>query len=295
MLLEETGAAESQESNSVTDIPRLAKASSNASAECEYASYQEPRFLLYNDNSHCRLYTPSSDKLQTIHIPEFDGTITCIASMEGWLLLSQNSSVFFFCPFSRARIDLPKFPHSNLSDHVAAFSSSPASPDCVVCVIKHSNGITLEVNMLKRGATEWIAHKHENRLTSITGAIFYDGIFYFLDSGRSLITLSIDSETFDDYFILDPNAPGTAVVGTLPFAYRRKYFSDSMKQKMGLENGESLSTCGTLVPISSQIDRYIHNENLNAGMKRNHVATRGYGSILDSFRSHQIRAGLFKD
>ncbi|KAF9601971.1 hypothetical protein IFM89_024517 [Coptis chinensis] len=104
------------------------------------------------------------------------------------------------------------------------------------------------------------------------------------------MTLSIDSETFDDYYLLDPNAPGTkVVVGTLPFAYRTKYFSNSMKQKMGLENGESLSTCGTLVPISSQIDRYIHNENLKSGDEKKPCRNKGDRILLALiFRKNKI-------
>ncbi|KAF5199226.1 F-box/kelch-repeat protein [Thalictrum thalictroides] len=236
-------------------------ASSTASAECEYTTNRDPWFLLY-DNAHCRLYQPSSKKVYTIHIPELDGA-TCIASKQGWLLVCRGSSMFFFCPFSHAQIDLPEFPHSDLSNHIAVFSSPPTSPDCVVCVIDHVDSTTIELHMLQRGANEWDRYTENYHMNTITGAMFSDGVFYFLDSKNLVLTFTIVNKEWEIYQIVDSDPSDKKPIPTLPFASSRVKYNDSsdMKLKLGLEEGDSLLTCGTVQPgYKSNI--CIHNEEL---------------------------------
>lgn len=109
-------------------------APSTASAEIEYVPTTEPWFILYGETEICTLYTPNVKKIYSINFPELKNS-TCLASNQGWLLLFQEGSIFFFCPFSRARIDLPRFPHQEMSDHVAAFSCPPTSLECIVSVM----------------------------------------------------------------------------------------------------------------------------------------------------------------
>ncbi|PIA44588.1 hypothetical protein AQUCO_01700291v1 [Aquilegia coerulea] len=236
-------------------------ASSTASAECEYITNQNPWFLLY-DNAHCRLYQPSSKKVYTIHIPELDGA-TCIASKEGWLLLFRGSSMFFFCPFSHAKIDLPEFPHSDLSDHIAVFSSPPTSPDCVVCVINHES-TAMELHMLQRGA-EWDRYTEDYNMNTITGAVFSDGVFYFLDSKNLVLSFTIENKERVRYHIMNTSPPDRKPIHKLPFrSLRMKCNSSSdMKQKLGLEKSDSLLTCGTVEP-GDNYNVCIHNEELKA-------------------------------
>ncbi|KAK8614591.1 hypothetical protein V6N13_068391 [Hibiscus sabdariffa] len=111
-------------------------ASSVASAEIESSPDHEPWFLFYDDdNSPCTLVTEYFSEKYTIDVPELKGT-KCLASCEGWLLLFCDGSMFFFCPLSRARIDIPgTFPHTDISNHVAILSAPPTSKDCIVGVI----------------------------------------------------------------------------------------------------------------------------------------------------------------
>ncbi|OMO77843.1 hypothetical protein CCACVL1_14779 [Corchorus capsularis] len=87
--------------------------SSNASAEIEALPNNDPWFLIYDYDSKCMLKTDESKKIyRAVKIPEMNGA-TCIASNHGWLLLFKtpgSGSMCFFCPFSRARIEIPKFP-----------------------------------------------------------------------------------------------------------------------------------------------------------------------------------------
>ncbi|KAK9281501.1 hypothetical protein L1049_004404 [Liquidambar formosana] len=131
--------------------------SSSASACIESFPNHKPWFLLYGENSQCLLYNQSNERY-TMDIPELQGGATCIASKHGWLLLFQEGMIFFFCPFSRAKIGLPQFPCSELSDHVAAFSSPPTSEDCIVSVIHRIDDHKLEVNVIHRGDNTWTNH-----------------------------------------------------------------------------------------------------------------------------------------
>lgn len=109
-------------------------APSTASAEIESLPSTKPWFILYEETENCTLYNPNVKKIYNINFPELMDT-TCLALNQGWLLLFQEGSIFFFCPFSRARIDLTQFPHQEMSDHIAAFSCPPTSLDCIVSII----------------------------------------------------------------------------------------------------------------------------------------------------------------
>lgn len=117
------------------------------SAQIESTPNYEPWFLLYGDGEDCPLVIERGRKF-TMRLPELVGT-TCLASNQGWLLVSKQrgdkrrSSMFFFRPFSKTKIDLPDFPTKVLRDYVAAFSCPPTSQDCTVCVINQSRSMNL--------------------------------------------------------------------------------------------------------------------------------------------------------
>ncbi|CAI9108002.1 OLC1v1007507C1 [Oldenlandia corymbosa var. corymbosa] len=123
-------------------------ASFPASAHLESAAKTAPCFIVYNDqDKKCSLYYEEDKdankvgrKKYELSIPEFENA-TCLASNHGWLLLNRHpcsgsgaGSLFFLCPFSRARIDLPEIPESDISGYVGAFSGPPTSPECIVTV-----------------------------------------------------------------------------------------------------------------------------------------------------------------
>ncbi|KAL5712833.1 hypothetical protein ACHQM5_014961 [Ranunculus cassubicifolius] len=239
-------------------------ASSTALAECESSVDKEPWFLLYNNgdldsNSNCRLYQPSTNKIYSIEIPELNGS-TCIASKQGWLLLLRETSVFFFCPFSRAKIDLPDLPYPNLVNPVGVFSTLPTSLDCIVCVMHDLNENSKDVNTLKRGASEWGKHTLERYGKTITGAAFSNEAFYFSDADKHVLTYYLETEKWVSYTVV-PSGKGDT---SSPFLFTKNYFESDLKQKLGLREEESLSICGTVLQRHDWGD-FIHNEDIKAG------------------------------
>ncbi|XP_042518541.1 F-box protein At1g49360-like [Macadamia integrifolia] len=149
--------------------------------------------------------------------------MTCIASNGGWLLVYRDGIVFFFfCPFSRARIDLPALPHSELSDHVAVISSVPTSLDCIVGVINHRNCNTLVLNLIRRGSTEWTIHEFLDTLEclrTITSAAYLEGVFYFLDcTTDASVTFSLEEIKWGTCKIIYHEPSNSSSPNTLPFS-----------------------------------------------------------------------------
>ncbi|XWS76488.1 hypothetical protein CRYUN_Cryun01aG0180700 [Craigia yunnanensis] len=232
-------------------------ASSTASAEIEALPNREPWFLLYGgNNSQCTLVAESGRRY-SISIPELDGA-TCLASSQGWLLLFREGSMFFFCPFSRAKIDLPgQFPHTVISDQVAIFSSPPTSQDCVVCIISKSNETELELYVIHRGATAWSKHEFEASPNKIECAAYHNGVFYFFDNTDWRIDFSIENRrlSMGKVRFVEPTKEKC-----LPFTFSTDYEKNNMKKRLGFGEGFPLSICGTTASYHS-FDRMVPYEN----------------------------------
>ncbi|CAA0392885.1 unnamed protein product [Arabidopsis thaliana] len=95
-------------------------------------------------------------KLHTLDLPELAESTVCYSRF-GWLLMRKASSndVFFFNPFSRDIISLPK---CELDFQQIAFSCPPTSDDCVLLAIKFVSGEVkrVTVSTCNPGATKWI-------------------------------------------------------------------------------------------------------------------------------------------
>ncbi|XP_059625359.1 F-box/kelch-repeat protein At1g57790-like [Cornus florida] len=257
-------------------------ASSTASAQIESSPNHNPWFLLYGENSECVLYNESDKKKYTISIPELDGA-TCLASDEGWLLLFKKGSIFFFCPFSGAKIDLPQFPHSELSNHVAAFSSPPTSHECIVSVINRRDKLKLELNVVHRGDNTWTKHEQNDPLDysdNVTCATYHEGHFYYLDNKDGLLTFSVSDKTWMLYRIIEDDSDSNA--DRLHFGFRRSYFGKTdVKKGLELEDNVSISTCGT----RSSNRLFINNESVKASKE---PESRHLKGIWIQPRFHQI-------
>ncbi|PQP97886.1 F-box protein [Prunus yedoensis var. nudiflora] len=226
-------------------------ASSTASAQNE-SSY-EPWFLLYEEHSdQCQLLICES----------------------GWLLLFKPScdSIFFFCPFSRAKIDLPKLPASQLCEHVAALSSPPTCQDCIVSVISRINDLELELNVLHRGANEWIRHQRNFTpwpVNRIECGAFHNGEFYFFACGGDrLIQVAFTAAgnlQWQCFSILPVSAvwaPPPAEDEIVTLRDEMDYLDKkNVKQQLGMGRDVSISTCGTQIRVLDGQDRVVFNEN----------------------------------
>ncbi|KAL2535584.1 F-box protein-like [Forsythia ovata] len=229
-------------------------APSTATAEIESEPSTKPWFILYGETENCTLYDPNDKKSYSINFPELKDA-TCLASHQGWLLLLREGTIFFFCPFSRARIDLPLVPHQEISNHIAAFSCPPTSSECIVSIINRCDENTMEIYVLKRGDTTWAKHSFERNkwnFGTIIGGIFDDKkeTFYYLDNSSKTLTFSL-KETKERNCIIyrivhDAPDPKT---NCLPFYYQQSYFMDSGLQGwIELKDDVSISTCGATTP-----------------------------------------------
>ena len=249
-------------------------ASSVASAKTEAASNSEPWFLCYGENSQCHLYN-ASQRGYKMSIPELDGA-TCIASNQGWLLIFKQGSMFFYCPFSRAKIDIPKFPHLVLSEHASAFSSPPTSCECIVAVMHRDLEYGLELYVLYRGADTWTRRKLNSiqyKLSAFGFATYNNGTFYFFDKIDATVAFSVKDKRCLKYNIVkkDKSIPRKI----LPCARVKNLFVKfNMKKKLGLQDDTSVSTCGTILQCDG-IDNIIFNENLEAAGESGNRRVKG--------------------
>ncbi|KAL1220003.1 F-box protein [Cardamine amara subsp. amara] len=99
-------------------------------------------------------HNPFQWKLYTMNLPELAISTVCYAR-EGWLLAHRSISkeIFFFNPFSRELISLPKFEPRFLK---FAFSSPPTSDKVVVLALYFPREDIVIISTCHPGATEWI-------------------------------------------------------------------------------------------------------------------------------------------
>ncbi|OIS96477.1 f-box protein [Nicotiana attenuata] len=237
-----------------------------ATAAIEYAPDTHPYFLLYNDeDEECILVNPTNDKKYTLNIPELKEA-TCLASSHSWLLLSQKGLIFFFCPFSHVRIDLPPFQESEISKGSAAFTSSLLSNDCVTALIRRKRHKFLELHVLERGDSAWVKYEYDLSLRffcGVKGATFADECFQILDENDKMITFDLGNKSFEYYKIVkerrDPN------IESLPFNYKEKCFSKSdFRKRMKLGNDVAISICAAYYAGSGDSVIFVKNEKFKA-------------------------------
>ncbi|KAL5561578.1 hypothetical protein UlMin_031325 [Ulmus minor] len=230
-------------------------ASSTATAEVESSKGQCPWFLLYSDETHCRLVNRSQS--YTIDIPELEGA-TCLSSKFGWLLFLKQKSIFFFCPLSRTRIDLPEFPLSDFADSgvpTAAFTAPPSSKNCTVAVFSRTSDTDVKIDLIRRGAKNWTTRNFvdtdREKIDTVTSAAYRDEVFYFFDgSGKKVMKFQPDDEeeTSKIHRIVSRHREETKDIPVMPFllVQSRKYFDFyNIKEKLELEDEVCVSACGT--------------------------------------------------
>lgn len=133
-------------------------------------------------------FDPIRRTFDVVHLQELECQAECLASRFGWLLIlsRETSSLFFFNPLTRQRIDLP---YSNRIISAAAFSAPPTSPNCTVYAIKSSsfNGACeLHIDTFLMGQESWIPHAYKFSTKPLMGnvvqAVCSKGVLYCVDS-----------------------------------------------------------------------------------------------------------------
>ncbi|KAF3431627.1 hypothetical protein FNV43_RR26358 [Rhamnella rubrinervis] len=234
-----------------------------------------PWFLVYGQGSQCRLLSYGDNnctKTHTLNLPQLQRAI-CLASSQGWLLMFREGSMFFYCPFSDVKVELPDFPIAKLTGfHTAAFSCPIWSKDCVIAVVHRTHGYCLELSLLKFGYN-WVSCKfkhEEKRLDGTRGAAYHGGTFYFLNKFGHGVTYCPKTNRITTYFhggnkefICSPyNHIVSAHVHHPPYKYEERQglgtqvalgYCTSFVTQMGVEKlikgleDASISTCGTLM------------------------------------------------
>lgn len=127
-------------------------------------------------------YDPAQRKTYSLELPELYGSRVCYTK-DSWLLLyrPRTHRVFFFNPFTRDMIKLPRF---ELTYQIVAFSCAPTSSSCVVFTVKHISPTVVAISTCHPGATEWVTDNYQNRLPFVSSIwnklVFCNGIFYCL-------------------------------------------------------------------------------------------------------------------
>ncbi|RVW48062.1 F-box/kelch-repeat protein [Vitis vinifera] len=107
-------------------------------------------------------YDPLQRETYCIDLPELCGSRVC-STIDGWLLLyrPRTHRVFFFNPFTRESIKLPRY---EMSYQIVSVSAAPTSASCIVFTIKHISPTVVAISTCHAGATEWTTVNHQNRL-----------------------------------------------------------------------------------------------------------------------------------
>ncbi|WZY82844.1 hypothetical protein YC2023_029228 [Brassica napus] len=117
---------------------------------------KHPWLLSFSKRSSLfELHDPVQSKSYTLNLPELAES-TVRYSSHSWLLMhaSTTKDLFFFNPFTRELISLPK---STLPFQAIAFSSPPTSDNCVVVALNFTlRHHYVTISTCHPGATEWI-------------------------------------------------------------------------------------------------------------------------------------------
>ncbi|CAK8544085.1 unnamed protein product [Lathyrus sativus] len=131
-------------------------------------------------------YDPVQRKTYSLEFPVLD-RCRVVYTKDGWLLVIRRNwwpddhPYFFFNPFTRELIKLPRF---NAANPIAAFSCAPTSADCVIFTAKHVGSTVVAISTCYPGAKEWTTVNYGNRsyfsCCTRTKIVFSNGLFYCL-------------------------------------------------------------------------------------------------------------------
>eukprot|EP00268_Persea_americana_P002030 TRINITY_DN10601_c0_g2_i5.p1 TRINITY_DN10601_c0_g2~~TRINITY_DN10601_c0_g2_i5.p1 ORF type:complete len:706 (-),score=62.90 TRINITY_DN10601_c0_g2_i5:107-2224(-) len=147
-----------------------------------------------------KFFDPMTKRVYAIDIPELYGA-TIHFSNGGWVLVSLDiTSLFFFNPFTKERIDLPDliFFFSSIS-----FSSIPTSPDCVViAVINVEPFDCILISTCSPGAQGWAKYICDGGVSPLfhvdgTNPVFRNGLFYCPGQEGNLGVYNIIEDTWN--------------------------------------------------------------------------------------------------
>ncbi|KAI3447458.1 hypothetical protein Pfo_004123 [Paulownia fortunei] len=193
-------------------------------------------------------YDPSQRKIYCLQFPELRGSTICYAK-DRWLLLfrPRTCRIFFFCPYTRELIKLPKL---QLAHQVVAFSAAPTSPSCILFTVEHVTATVIAVSTCRPGATEWATVNYQSHLPFFSSMwnklVFCKGLFYCLSLTGWLGVYNPDKSTWTVHSVPPPKC--------------MEYFSVENRWRgkfMAEHNGDIFVVCTRAVvnPIIYKLDQ----------------------------------------
>ncbi|GMY16501.1 F-box protein At1g49360-like [Fagus crenata] len=144
-------------------------------------------------------FDPISQTFTITHLQELECQAECLASRFGWLLIlsRSTSSLFFFNPITRQRINLP---YRNRFINAATFSAPPNSPGCTVFAIETSSFITqFHIDTFVMGGLGWTSHEYSfstNKFSNVVQAVCSNGVLHCVDSSGRIGTFDVKFGTW---------------------------------------------------------------------------------------------------
>jgi hypothetical protein len=222
-------------------------------------------FLLYGEESPRCSMLSNNDKVYTAQVPELDGS-TCLASHDGWLLVFRDDSLFFFCPLSGAKIQLPNCPLTKSRDYLAAISSAPTSQDCIVVVLDRPDHFQFELHTLCRGYDKWVKYQFDLKeydwYPLKRCAMFIEGEFIYASDINVVIFDVANTKQWSVYksrFIQDELDDESVLNCRLKDLLlkkaekEKKHKLEDLKWKLGYDDNVAMNTCGTLYDAQNMV------------------------------------------
>jgi len=174
---------------------------------------QSPWLMYFPKSGSCyTFYDPVHEKTHFIEFPKLDGCHVSYTK-DGWLLLyrsecAENHPLFFFNPFTRELIKLPRFA---MTYHIAAFSCAPTSTECVIFTVKHVDPTVVAITTCSPGANKWTTVNYKNcsffSWNRWTRIVFSNGLFYCLSDKGLLRMFDPVKYTWGVLNLLPPGFP----------------------------------------------------------------------------------------
>ncbi|CAE6134800.1 unnamed protein product [Arabidopsis arenosa] len=216
----------------------------------------KPPWLMYlpKRGNLFELYDPLQLKMYTLNLPELAKSMVCY-SRDGWLLMRKtiSSEMFFFNPFTRKLINLPK---CALSYDAIAFSCAPTSGTCILLAFKHvAFGITA-TSTCHPEATEWVTEDLNFHLQFGSDTLKHSNVvyakrrFYCLAGQGSLYYFDPSSREW--HFIYAYKQPCPYISGRLSYRYERKKKRIFLAVRKGVFF--KIYTCGGEKPIVYKLE-----------------------------------------
>ncbi|KAK6152301.1 hypothetical protein DH2020_014936 [Rehmannia glutinosa] len=169
-------------------------------------------------------YDPSQRKTYHVELPQLRGSRICYAK-DGWLLLfgPGTKDIFFFCPYTREMIELPKLQSAH---QIVAFSAAPTCPNCLLFTVKNVTNSIISVSTCRPGETQWSTVNFECPMTFYSNTwnkiVFCNGCFLCLNVNGALGAYDPENVTWK--VVLRP--PGYTHFFSVHSSWRAKFMAE---------------------------------------------------------------------